>query len=749
MHATLNIKGLRKYMQENPKKIAQIAVDVPLSRHFDYLAPDICQADIGRRALVPFGRRLVVGVIVGIAHEASDPAFKLKHVKEIFYDVPPLPLAILKLARFCSAYYHYPLGQVLATLLPVRLRRTQPIGALSEARYALTELGRDTTVASLPKRALVKQKLLVALQAAGSLTHSEISELSPTAHKAVKEFLSAAWLTVTQEPLSVAARKTKLPASLDAPSLNAEQAQALDTLRAAPNGFSAALLHGVTGSGKTEVYLHLIEERLARGGQVLVLVPEINLTPQLEARFRARFPHIAIVSLHSNLNDSERLKHWLMAQQGHAQIVLGTRLAVFTPMPALQLIVVDEEHDASFKQQDGMRYSARDVAVFRAREAAIPILLGSATPALESYHNALNGRYGLLTLHLRAVADATPPTVHCLDLKREPLMEGFTTPLISALKQRLKRGEQSLLFINRRGFAPVLMCGDCGWLAGCTRCSSRLVVHLKEQRLRCHHCGFEERLPRACPSCGNVDLAPVGQGTQRLEAALEKLIPEARILRVDRDSTRRKNALSDMLEKVHAEEVDILIGTQMLAKGHDFPKLTLVGILNADGGLYSADFRASERLFAQLLQVAGRAGRASSGGEVLIQTAFPDHPLFAALKHGDYAAFAKTLLDEREQVGLPPYAYQAMLRAEAHSLEAAIRFLRAAAALAPDNKHVNVYDPVPALMARLAGNERAQLLVESTSRAALQKFLAAWMPELEVHKSRNVRWALDVDPLDT
>ena len=736
-------------MQIIPEKIAQIAVDVPLSRQFDYLAAEICPADIGRRALVPFGRRLVVGVIVGIANEPGDPKFKLKRVKEIFYDVPPLPQAILKLAQFCSEYYHYPLGQVLATLLPVRLRRTQPVGALTEARYVLTDSGRETSADALPKRALVKQKLLAALQAAGSLTHAEIAPLSPTALKAVKEFVTAGWVTITQEPLTRATRNHSLPASLDAPTLNTEQQQALDAVRAVAAGFSAWLLHGVTGSGKTEVYLHLIEDILTRGGQVLVLVPEINLTPQLEARFQARFPQATIVSLHSNLNEGERLKHWLMAQQGAAQIVLGTRLAVFTPMPALQLIVVDEEHDGSFKQQDGMRYSARDVAVIRAREAAIPILLGSATPALESYHNALTGRYRLLSLHARAVSAAAPPVMHCIDLRREALMEGFSTPLISALKQRIKRGEQSLLFINRRGFAPVLMCGGCGWLAGCTRCSSRLVVHLKEQRLRCHHCGHEERLPRACPSCGNVDLAPVGHGTQRLEATLEKLIPEARVLRVDRDSTRRKNSLPEMLEKVHAQEVDILVGTQMLAKGHDFPKLTLVGILNADSGLYSADFRASERLFAQLLQVAGRAGRASSDGEVLIQTAFPDHPLFAALKHGDYAAFAQTLLSEREQAGLPPYAYQAMLRAEASHLEAALKFLRRAASLAQPGAAVTLYDPVPALMPRRAAMERAQLLIESQSRTALQQFLSNWLPLLESSTARTVRWALDVDPIDT
>lgn len=730
-------------------KIAQVAIDVPLDTHFDYIADDISAEDIGCRALVPFGRRLVVGVIVNVANPAVATKFKLKPVKQVLRDAPPLPQEILKLARFCSAYYHYPLGQVLAAILPQRLRRTQATSALAETCYAITETGLSTALDTLPKRALIKRKLLAALQTQSALTRSAVMQLSPGAGTVMREFVACGWVLESALPLTATRHATTLPAQAAAHALNIDQQTAVGAILGAQSVFSPWLLHGVTGSGKTEVYMRAIAEVLARGGQALVLVPEINLTPQLEARFQARFPEATIVSLHSNLGERERLKHWLMAQAGNAQVVLGTRLAVFTPLPRLQLIVVDEEHDGSFKQQDGMRYSARDVAVFRAREARVPIILGSATPALETYHNALHGRYKLLELKARAVRDAAPPAIRYIDLKREKLMEGFSVPLITAIKQRIKRGEQSLLFINRRGFAPVLLCGACGWLSGCPRCSSRLVVHLKEQWLRCHHCGHEERLPHHCPSCGNVDLAPVGQGTQRLEAVLERLFPEARILRVDRDSTRRKNSLSEMLEKVHAEEIDILVGTQMLAKGHDFPKLTLVGILNADSGLYSADFRASERLFAQLLQVSGRTGRASSDGEVLIQTAFPDHPLFAALKHGDYAAFAQTLLNEREQAGLPPYAYQAMLRAEASTLNSALRFLRSAATLAPEAKNIQVYDPVPALMARLAGNERAQLLIEARSRGALQKFLGAWMEALQAHKARNVRWVLDVDPLDT
>ena len=737
-------------------KIARVAIDVPLDTYFDYSAADLSTDDIGRRVLVPFGRRQVVGVIMEIVDplpEGENPKYKLKPVQEILRDVPRLPNEIRELAQFCSHYYHHPLGQVLAAILPQRLRRTKATRSLAEPCYALTDSGRALTLDDLPQRAAVKRKLLAALQAQDSLPRSELLLLSPSAGTVLRALLEAGWVQQSAMALRATRNASTLPAQAAAPALNSDQATAVAAILGAPPGFTPWLLHGVTGSGKTEVYLQAIAATLARGGQALVLVPEINLTPQLEARFQARFPEASIVSLHSNLNDGERLKHWLMAQgteeKGAAQIVLGTRLAVFTPCANLQLIIVDEEHDNSFKQQDGMRYSARDVAVFRAKAANIPIILGSATPALESYYNALQGRYRLLELKGRAVRDAAPPTVRYLDLRREKLLEGFSAPLITAIKQRIKRGEQSLLFINRRGFAPVLLCGECGWLSGCTRCSSRLVVHLKEKKLRCHHCGHEERIPHQCPSCGNLDLAPVGQGTQRLEAALQKLFPEARILRVDRDSTRRKNALSEMLEQVHAQEIDILVGTQMLAKGHDFPKLTLVGVLNADGGLYSADFRASEHLFAQLLQVAGRAGRAADSGEVLVQTAFPEHPLFTALQHGDYAQFAQAALAEREQAGLPPYSFQAMLRAEAATLDSAIRFLRSAAAIAPEAKNIQVYDPVPALMARLAGNERAQLLIEARSRGALQKFLGVWMEALRTQKTRNVRWALDVDPIES
>lgn len=725
-------------------KIAHIVLDVPLHQHFDYLAPGLCADDMGRRAHVPWGQRVLTGVIVGMAEESNVAAQALKPVREILRDVPALPSEILELALFCSTYYHHPLGQVLAGVMPQRLRRVRAPDHRVVA-YRLTPAGAALDVNSLPLRAVRKRQLLALLQQGEVITRSAIFALVPTAGNVLRDLLAQGW--VEASPARVPGQAQPRSAATMPYALNAQQAQAVRAISAG-SGFRAWLLHGVTGSGKTEVYLQAIAEVLGRGAQALVLVPEINLTPQLEARFRERFPGASLVSLHSHLNAGERLNNWLAAAAGAAQIVLGTRLAVFAPMPALQLIVVDEEHDPSYKQQDGMRYSARDVAVFRAKQGDLPIILGSATPALETYHNALQGRYGLLQLAQRAAKDASAPVLRCIDTRRAAMTEGLSAPLISALKQRLARGEQSLLFINRRGYAPVLYCTACSWTSPCARCSSHLVVHLKQHSVRCHHCGYSAPLPKHCPSCGSADLAPLGQGTQRVEATLNTFFPDARIVRIDRDSTRRKRALAGMLQRVQEREVDILIGTQMLAKGHDFPHLTLVGVLNADGGLYSADFRASERLFAQLLQVAGRAGRGALKGEVLIQTAFPDHPLFAALGGGDYPAFAQSLLQERLAACLPPYAFQALLRAEANSLERALKFLREAALAASPGGEIKLYDPIPALMSKIAGKERAQLLIESPSRAALQKFLGLWIAQLSLQKTHSVRWSLDVDPID-
>ena len=688
--------------------IVRVALDLPLPRLFDYLAPDSDESDIGRRVTVPFGKASRTGVIVAIAAASEHPDGKLKSVTAILRDMPALPAEWLALCEFCARYYQTPLGEVTSFALPPMLRR----GKLPRIR-------------------------------------------KPAADAAV----------------APAATVDALPPLLPAQQVAVESIAGVD-------GFHALLLHGVTGSGKTEVYLRAIDAVLTRGGQALMLVPEIALTPQLEGRVAARFPGAHIVCANSGMADAARARGFIEALTGRAQIVLGTRLAVFMPMPRLQLIVVDEEHDASFKQQEGLRYSARDVAIWRAHQLNIPIVLGSATPSLETFHHAtpkptppippsqgggkgsprsgsgsLNGggtgRYQLLELRERAVAEAMP-VVRIIDTRREKLQEGLSAALLAGLQSRLERGEQSLVFLNRRGYAPVLACPPCGWISRCQRCAANLVLHLADGRLRCHHCGFETRVPRACPDCGNVDLLPFGRGTQRLETMLVERFPEARVLRIDRDSASTPKKWQALLATIHAGEADILVGTQMLAKGHDFPLLTLVGAVGADAALFAADFRAPERLFAQLMQVGGRSGRAALPGEVLIQTEYPDHPLYQALVEHDYVRFARTQLDERRIAGFPPFSFQAMLRAEARTMEQALDFLAAArSAAAALAAGVTLYDPVPMRLQRLMTLERGQLLVESPSRPALQAFLAAWMDALYALKMpAGLRWHLDVDPLE-
>jgi primosomal protein N' (replication factor Y) len=536
-------------------------------------------------------------------------------------------------------------------------------------------------------------------------------------------------------------------ASVAGVELTVEQRAAVDAVLAGRDRFHPVLLHGVTGSGKTEVYLQLIAATLAAGRQALMLVPEIGLTPQLEDQVRQRFPLAHLVAAHSHLGEGERAAGWLAAQSGAASIVLGTRLAVLMPFRDLGLVIVDEEHDGSYKQQEGLRYSARDVAVRRAQRLRIPAVLGSATPSLETYANACEGRYALARLPTRAAQGASMPAVRCVDTRADRPHEGLTSALVRAMRERLARGEQSLVFVNRRGFAPVLFCRASTWHSACTRCSANLVLHRGERELRCHHCGRRERVPAKCPSCGSTDLAPVGQGTQRVEESLHAALPGARIARVDRDSTARKGALKGVLDQVRAGKIDVLVGTQMLAKGHDYPNLTLVGVLDADSALFSADFRAAEKLFAQLVQVSGRAGRASVAGEVLIQTDFPTHPLYAAVASHDFDRFASEALDERRLAGFPPYAHLALLRAESKKAGEATDFLRGAARLARRlGSAVEVFDPVPAPLERKAGFERAQLLVRGTSRAGLQPFLRAWREALAQRSDRRVRWSVDVDP---
>ena len=527
--------------------------------------------------------------------------------------------------------------------------------------------------------------------------------------------------------------------------LTSPQAEVLERIQ---DRFGAFLLHGVTGSGKTEVYLHLVARALQRGLQALVLVPEISLTPQLEARFRAAFPDARLALMHSALEDVERTRAWLAAARGEAGIVLGTRLAVLAPMPRLGVVVVDEEHDPSFKQQEGLRYSARDAAVYRAKVAGCPVILGTATPSLETWQNWMLGRYEKLDLAERAAPGAALPSVSTIDLREDPPHQGLCARTVSAIAARLEKGEQSLVFINRRGYAPVLACEACGWTAGCERCTARMVLHSVDRRLRCHHCGAEAPIARNCPTCGNVDLKPMGRGTQRVEETLAERFPGAKIVRIDRDSARRRAELVRTLESIRRGEGDILVGTQLLAKGHDFPLLTLVAVLNADTALVSTDYRAPERLFAVLAQVAGRAGRRERPGEVLVQTRYPRHPLFAALARHDFAGFAKAQLEERRAAGFPPFVFEAALRAEAPTLESAMAFLKAMAAAVAPPEEVRVFDPVPHVLTRRANFERAQLIMQSPSRPALQQYLAALSEHLFENAPRQVRWHLDVDPIE-
>jgi primosomal protein N' (replication factor Y) len=757
--------------------IVRVALDVPLNTLFDYLEPDIDQSnrnepatgqemggqntgrdiriteqDIGARVQVPFGRHVVTGVIMEVAAYTPIESRRLRRIKHVFRDIPPLPETLLDLFRFCSAYYHHPLGEVIMNGLPSRLRTGEPLvrHPLTTLQYRLTPAGRTADTSAIPPRNIVKRRLLARLKETKSITIQAARQLSPRAPSALREFAALGWVEelaitgppATTVPTAVANELSPVPA------LTPAQKDALDEIAPRINQFNTWLLHGVTGSGKTEVYLRLIASMLCQRRQTLVLVPEINLTPQLEAVFRARFPATRLISLHSGLNPSERAGGWLQAQRADAEIILGTRLAVFTPLPDLGLIIVDEEHDMSFKQQDGLRYSARDVAIFRAKQAGVPVILGSATPSLESYYNAINGRYLKLQLPSRAVRNATLPQVRCIDTRIAKTENGLSAPLISALEKSLALNQQSLVFINRRGYAPVLLCRSCAWTAACHRCASRLVVHLSEKKLRCHHCGYQEHFPTNCPECGDQDIMPFGHGTQRVEAALSHRFPHARIMRIDRDSTRRKDSWQKMLKDIQGHRVDILIGTQILAKGHDFPNLSLVCVLNSDASLFSSDFRGSERLFAQLMQVAGRAGRGGIPGEVVIQTEFPGHPLYHALCRHDYESLAQTLLTERKLARFPPFIYQVLLWAEAPKIDLALAFLADAAALAEAPKHVEIFDPVPAQMARLKGMERAYLLVQSGSRNKLQKFLGEWRGHLDALPSRKVRWALDVDPLE-
>jgi primosomal protein N' (replication factor Y) (superfamily II helicase) len=682
-----------------PDSVIPVVVDAPqhagLGATLDYLAA--APLPPGTLVQVPLGRRQVTGIVWPRRVGEPAGAAQLRPVQQALLSLPPLGPAWTQLVEFTAAYYQRSIGEVALSVLPPELRK------LDDARLG---------------------KRLERLRR-----------------------LASAGLPPTAEPCL--------------PPLTDEQAAAESVLAALPpEDTTPTLLQGVTGSGKTEVYLRSAARALARGRQVLVLVPEINLTPQLEARFAERFAGHRLVALHSGLTPAQRLRHWLLAHLGHADLVLGTRLAVFASMPRLGLIVVDEEHDPSFKQQEGARYSARDLAIYRGRVEMLPVLLGSATPSLESWSRAEQGRYRRLSLS-RRVGGGSLPAVRLLDMNSVPRPASGVPPALApalqqAIEDRIARGEQSLLFLNRRGYAPVLFCGACGWKSGCPHCSAWRVFHKADRTLRCHHCGFTERVPRACPECGNLDIAPVGRGTERLEEQIAQLLPQARVARIDADSTRAKGALQAHLTAMHAGEVDVLVGTQMIAKGHDFRGITLVAAVNPDAALFASDFRAAERLFALLMQAAGRAGRdaeQAARSEMWIQTWHPRHALYAALRAHDFDAFARGQLQERRAAGLPPYSSLALLRAEARTAEAAAAFLHDAALLAaqlPGSDAVRIYPPVPPPVSRVANVERMQMLVESGSRVALQRLLALWLPPLHAlratHKSVQ-RWAVDVDPL--
>lgn len=736
-----------------PDAILRLALPSPLRRLFDYLAPaGVARSALqpGMRLRVPFGRREMIGVLVEVVDHSDVPADKLKPAIAVLDAEPPLPPALFKLCLWTAQYYQHSLGDTLSWALPVLLRQGEPAEARQERFWhaAPDASVDDPRIARAPKQ---KEALRTLAQHPHGVAHQLLSKLMLN-RDSLNLLLAKGLVTVEVRGHGPVERHEHWLAQPELP-LNTEQRAAYEAIRSGFGSFHASLLAGVTGSGKTEVYLQLIRETLEAGKQALVLIPEINLGPQTLARFEQRF-NARIALLHSAVNDRDRLDAWLAARDGEADIIIGTRSALFTPMKNPGLIIIDEEHDGSYKQQEGLRYHARDLALVRAHQEDIPIVLGSATPSLESLHNAHTGRYALLRLNQRA-GGAQQPRFLRLDVKSRPLDSGISGPMQQAIGQTLAAGQQVLVFLNRRGFAPTLLCHDCGWLSECPRCDARMTVHQRSGELRCHHCGHVERVPRNCPACGKVDLRPVGAGTERAEERLAILFPDYPVLRVDRDSTSRKDAMNQLFATIQKGQPCILVGTQMLAKGHHFPRVTLVSILDADGGLFSGDFRASERMAQLIVQVAGRAGRAEEPGKVIIQTHLADHPLLIQLTEQGYFAFAEQALSERRAAGLPPFSHLALLRAEAHKPGQAEGFLDEACTEAERLLKdmalggIELLGPVPAPMERRAGRYRAQLLVQANARAPRHKLLATWLLTLEnMPSGRQVRWSLDVDPVD-
>lgn len=735
-----------------PATIIQVALPSPLRRLFDYREPSGVRADelqIGLRVRVPFGNRQLVGVIAGLSDHSDVPAAKLKHAVELLDRTPLLPDSLWRLCCWTASYYQHGLGDTLGSALPVLLRQGEPAIARQEMLWQLLP-GAYPAHPAISRAAKQKQAVQALAMHPHGLSHALISQwglardtLEALERKGLVQRINQS-PHHTSEPLPLL-REPPLQA-------NAEQQAALERILAG-EGFHCWLLEGVTGSGKTEVYLQAIEHCLQRQRQALVLIPEIGLTPQTMERFRRRF-NVPVVILHSGLNDRERLDAWLAARDGEASIVIGTRSAIFTPLARPGLIIIDEEHDLSYKQQDGLRYNARDLAVYRAHLEKVSIVLGSATPSFESLYNVQRGRYQQLRLTQRA-GNATPPTFQALDIRSRPLEGGMSRPLIKLMGEHLQRGNQVLVFINRRGFAPTLMCHDCGWMAECSRCDARMTLHQSPPQLHCHHCGSQRPVERSCPKCQGADLRPIGAGTERTEEHLTQCFPDFPVLRIDRDTMSRKRAMQEMLARIHSGEPCLLVGTQMLAKGHHFPDVTLVAILEADGGLFSADFRGPERMAQQIIQVAGRAGRADKPGQVLIQTHMAEHQLMLDLIEHDYSRFAARELIARQKAMLPPYSFTALLRAEANSPAQTNQFLDHAVELAEQllSTHgisgVELLGPVPSPMERRAGRYRAQLLILAGQRSALHSLLHMLLTSLEQDPmARKVRWSIDVDPMD-
>jgi primosomal protein N' (replication factor Y) len=737
--------------------ILKIALDTPLRRVFDYRWP----ADLpglasapptllpGIRVRVPFGRRNLVGVLVGTTANSTVDPVKLKTAIEILDEVPVFDPVTFELLRWAADYYHHPLGEVLAAALPVSLREGQPAGDGVES-WTLTTAGRHELIAPADRRSPQQRALLAWLGARtaageGATRAATSDEIKAAFNQApLRALAKRGWVVATRAPPATVPLDVR-PSDV---TLTAAQTTVVDAITRSLGGFAAHLLYGVTGSGKTEVYLRVIATAIAAGGQALVLVPEIALTPQLVERFLGRFG-AGIAVLHSALVGTARRDAWRAAHAGHARIVIGTRSAVFTSMPRLTLIVVDEEHDASYKQQEGFRYSARDLAVWRAQRACVPIVLGSATPSLETLDNVAQARYSRLLLPQRPGA-AREPRLALVDMRKHASDQGLSQPAMQAIKTHLADGGQVIVFLNRRGYAPALFCNACGWMAPCAHCDARMTLHRRAGQLRCHHCGAHAAVPLDCAACGQP-LNPVGQGTERVEETLGRLFPDAPLARLDRDTASGRGAMEAVLERVRSGAARILVGTQMLTKGHHFPEVSLVVILDADQGLFASDYRATERLAQTITQVAGRAGRAARPGEVLIQTEFPQHPLLTRLITGGYEEFAVSALAERRAAGWPPYSRLAMLRGEAKDTTGLDRFLRTAAEAghALNDPSIKIWGPATALIARRADHFRAHLLIETATRAVLQRFLARWLPQVETLPGpTGLRWSIDVDPLE-